>query len=155
VVEKVPINLYWEVLQPVGRELAGACQRGEMTLELDGTLEALEVEADPSLMRVVFYNLIHNGVKYGFANGRIRVFAEQAAGEWAVHVRNDGLGIPAEEIPNLFQRFYRVRMEGRQQREGSGLGLFISREIVERHGGQLEVRSEHGSWADFIVHIPA
>lgn len=153
-VNKARINLYWEVLQTVERELAGALQRGEMTLELDPSLEALELDADPNLMRVVFYNLIGNGVKYGYAKGRVRVFGGQEDAGWAVHVRNDGLGIPAEEIPRLSQQFYRIRMEGRQQREGSGLGLFISREIIERHGGRLEILSEYGSWADFIVHLP-
>ena len=154
-VNKARISLYWEVFQTVERELAGAFQRGEMALELDPALEALEVDADPNLMRVVFYNLIGNGVKYGYPRGRVRVFAaaEEAAG-WAVHVRNDGLGIPAEEIPRLSRQFYRIRMEGRQQREGSGLGLFISREIIERHGGRLEIQSEYGAWADFIVHLP-
>ena len=153
-VNKARISLYWEVLQTVERELAGAFQRGEMTLELDPALEALEVDADPNLMRVVFYNLIGNGVKYGYPRGRVRVFAAEEAAGWAVHVRNDGLGIPAEEIPRLSQQFYRIRMEGRQQREGSGLGLFISREIIEKHGGRLEIQSEYGTWADFIVHLP-
>jgi len=153
-VNKARINLYWEVLQTVARELAGAFQRGEMTLELDPGLDALELDADPNLMRVVFYNLIGNGVKYGYPRGRVRVFALREASGWTVHVRNDGLGIPAEEIPRLSRQFYRIRMEGRQQREGSGLGLFISREIIERHGGRLEIQSEYGAWADFIVHLP-
>lgn len=153
-VSKARINLYWEVLQTVERELAGAFQRGEMTLEMDSALDALELDADPNLLRVVFYNLIGNGVKYGYPKGRVRVFAAQEDTGWAVHVRNDGLGIPVEELPNLSRQFYRIRMEGRQQREGSGLGLFISREIIERHGGRLEIQSEYGSWADFIVHLP-
>jgi signal transduction histidine kinase len=125
-----------------------------MLLDLDPSLEGIDLDADPNLMRIVFYNLIHNGVKYGYARGAVRVFAEREADGWAIHVRNDGLGVPEGEIANLSRKFYRVRVEGRQQREGSGLGLFISREILERHDGRLVIHSEVGAWADFIVHLP-
>jgi two-component system NtrC family sensor kinase len=156
VVQPAPLNLQDDVFTLVQRELAGTLQRADMRLECAAELGSVELDADASLLRIVFYNLIHNAVKYGFPGGLIRVGAErEAPGGWAVRVWNEGIGIPEEARGRLFEKFHRVRAEGRSQREGTGLGLFISRTIVERHGGRMSVRSEPGAWAEFTVHLPA
>lgn len=125
-----------------------------MKLDIGEPVQEIELDADPNLMRVVFYNLLGNAIKYGYPGGQIRVFGEKQEREIAIHVWNEGLGIEAEAIPYLFQKFHRIRVEGKSQREGSGLGLFITQEIVARHGGTIRVESKRGEWADFVVRLP-
>lgn len=148
------INLFWEVLPVVQKELSGAMERRNMTLEIEPDLADLELEADPALFHVLFYNLAGNAVKYGRAGGKIRIYHELLAGECLLHVWNEGPGIPAVELPKLFDKFHRVAIPGSIQRDGTGLGLFICREIVRLHHGTIQAASEPGCWADFCISLP-
>jgi two-component system, NtrC family, sensor kinase len=97
------------------------------------------IEADPSLMQVVANNLVNNAVKYGNENGRIILSSKQSNDEITVTVYNDGKPIAEQDVDKLFKKFSRVIYEGMERVKGSGIGLFITKEIIEKHGGRIWV----------------
>jgi signal transduction histidine kinase len=107
------------------------------------------------MVREIFENLVSNAVKYGRDGGSITITARGDGGMVNFTVRNDGAGIPADRIPELFQKF--SRLEGTdvaRRQKGTGLGLFITKTIVEAHGGKIEARSMPGEWAEFEFSLP-
>lgn len=110
------------------------------------------LEIDPDLMRQVFANLLSNAVKYSPNGGQIEVTGEVDEGFAAVAVRDYGLGIPARDLPQLFERFFRASNVGGIA--GSGLGLSLCRHLVEEHGGKLTVDSVEGQGATFTLRLP-
>ncbi len=111
--------------------------------------------ADPNRLRQVLTNLVSNAVKYSPAGGSIVVrVRERGAQHIVIEVVDQGLGIPPEQIGKLFQKFARVRTEDHMKVSGTGLGLYISRLIVEGHGGQIWVESEVGKGSTFGMSLP-
>jgi len=108
--------------------------------------------ADYDRLTQVMVNLVSNAVKYSPDGGTVSVWARRERDLWGIEVRDQGLGIPPEALPYVFDRFYRVN---ENQTTGSGLGLFITKELVERHGGHIAVASEPGVGSTFTVRLPA
>jgi signal transduction histidine kinase len=100
-------------------------------------------------------NLLSNAVKYSYDQSSIHLIAERDDNEVRVIVQDTGLGIPAEAIPNLFKRFYRVDTADHQARSGNGLGLAIVKLAIELSGGTISVTSELGKGSKFVVHLPS
>ncbi len=124
--------------------------------------EALEVEvapgdttasADPDRLQQVLVNLLDNALKYA-SGAPVAVRVEQVNGFVRVSVRDGGPGIPLADQQRIFEKFFRVDPQQSRAPGGTGLGLYISRELVERMGGRLAVRSEPGSGATFVVELP-
>ncbi|MEI7846393.1 MAG: GAF domain-containing sensor histidine kinase [Chloroflexota bacterium] len=112
-----------------------------------------EVDADRDKIKQVLLNLISNAIKYNRPNGTVHVNANADSQTWTICVTDNGHGIPEEAIPNLFQKFYRVKgMEIKVG--GTGLGLSICKGIVQGHGGKIEVESKIGIGTTFKVTIP-
>jgi signal transduction histidine kinase len=113
---------------------------------------------DPERMIQVLDNLIDNALQYTLAGGKIVVSTgtQQAQDRtWAtVQVSDTGIGIPAEELPHIFDRFFRGDEPRSRQISGTGLGLSIAKEIVELHGGQVTVDSEEGIGSTFTAWLP-
>lgn len=111
------------------------------------------IAADTASLGEVFGNLIDNAIKYSNEGGAINVSATSKGDtvEWAVEDR--GIGMPASVVSNLFQKFYRSH-RSRETVAGTGIGLYISKAIVESHGGNISVRSEDGHGSTFIVTLP-
>ncbi|NLO74603.1 MAG: HAMP domain-containing protein [candidate division WS1 bacterium] len=148
-----PIALASDVLDPVLRELSSRFAEQDLRVEVDLPPE-LVAQADPTLLQVVFSNLLGNATKYGRQGGQIRVSGEAGPGRVEVHIWNDGPGVRPEELDHLFQRFSRLNGADVKER-GTGLGLFIAREILLKHEGDLRVESEYPHWIDFILTLPA
>jgi PAS domain S-box-containing protein len=128
--------------------------------EIGGRRPALDIPDGPILLRAdgqrlsqVLGNLLSNAAKYSPEGEPVSLKAEQQNGNVRVAVTDRGVGISAELLPRLFDRFYRVE-EMASRVEGSGLGLFISREIVEAHGGRIDVQSELGHGSTFSFTLP-
>lgn len=115
---------------------------------------ALRVEADRSLLRTALFNLLTNAVKYNVPNGRVSVTLAQASEHLLFTVGNTGPGIPPEDQPRVFDRFYRVR-RGDRTVEGIGLGLSLAREILRAHGGDLRLVESRPGWTVFQASLPA
>ncbi|MGG4440482.1 ATP-binding protein [Brevibacillus fortis] len=122
--------------------------------ELDLQTEQTTVYGDQTKLRQVFVNLISNAVKYSPHGGLVRVRCQQDGNRLLVVVQDEGLGIPAEAIPHLFTKFYRVDNSDRREIGGTGLGLAIVREIVHMHQGEVTVTSESGKGSTFTVTLP-
>lgn len=111
------------------------------------------LRADPARLARVLDNLLTNAAKYSDPDAPIEV-ATYADGQAHVSVRDHGVGIPPEELPRLFHRFYRTPEARRGQQSGLGLGLYISHQIVVAHGGRLRVESRVGEGSCFTVDLP-
>jgi signal transduction histidine kinase len=114
--------------------------------------EAARVSADPDRIRQVLSNLVDNALKYTPADARVQVSLTLRDGTARVEVHDHGAAIPEAELKKLFSPFVRLRSAHHQ--EGLGLGLYISREIVARHGGRTGVTSAEGTGSVFFFELP-
>ena len=99
-------------------------------------------------------NLLDNAIRYTTRPGTVSVSLRREGQMAVVAVKDTGVGIPAEEIPFIFERFYRVDKSRSRAEGGTGLGLAISRHIAEAHGGKIEVESQVGAGSTFSVWLP-
>jgi PAS domain S-box-containing protein len=125
-----------------------------IAVELTAPDDLPAVRADPGQLRQVLANLVDNAVKYSPDGGRVRVRLEPFEGVVRIAVSDEGLGIPASEQRRIFEKFYRVDPNMERGIGGTGLGLYISRELVRRVGGRIQVESAPGRGSTFTVELP-
>jgi two-component system phosphate regulon sensor histidine kinase PhoR len=130
------------------------------TIDLRADLpERAIVIAAPIRIRQALINLVDNGIKYTPSGGRVTVSAAFSAGVdgaeiVTLRVSDTGLGIPARDLPHVFDRFYRVKSKATRDIAGTGLGLAITRTIVESVGGRIRVENVEGVGTTFTVKLP-
>jgi len=113
----------------------------------------LQIEADRDKMKQVLLNLLSNGIKYNKPEGTVTLSAQADGNENTISVADTGVGIPADALPYLFQKFYRVRdTEGKVS--GTGLGLSICKQIIQGHGGMITVHSQVHKGTIITIHLP-
>jgi PAS domain S-box-containing protein len=143
------------IVAAVVERARGAAVRGApMTIAFDAPATPIQGRFDPLRIEQVATNLIDNAVKYQPMGGMVRV--QLAAGERValLSVTDEGIGIAAEDLPRLFSSFVRAESATSQQIGGVGVGLYITDQIVRRHGGQIEVSSAVGQGTTFTVRLP-
>ena len=113
------------------------------------------IRADEERLREVFDNLLDNALKYSSAGGSLRLASEQRYGEMILSVSDTGVGIGREDLPRIFERFYRADKARSRELGGTGLGLSIVKHIVQLHGGRVEAESEPGKGTTIRVVLPA
>lgn len=119
-----------------------------------GNIEpALCVNADPERLREVIQNLVDNAIKYT-ASGKVTLSAETADQSVLITISDTGAGIASEDIPHLFQKFYRTDNSATREVGGTGLGLYICKQVVEVMGGEIWVESELGQGSSFYIKLP-
>jgi len=148
-----PVDLK-ELLGTVVSQMEVRAREAGIDLSLQCADGILPVSADSDRLKEVMLNLIDNAIKYSAAGGRVMVNAGALPGGVEIWVRDNGPGIPEEEIPFLFERFFRGTVRGNKI-EGTGLGLAIVKEIVEAHGGKISVESTLGEGTRVKVSLPA
>jgi two-component system phosphate regulon sensor histidine kinase PhoR len=125
-----------------------------LRLGLETTASAI-VAGDEGRLRQVVYNLLDNSIKYTPEGGSVEVRVERRQDSVVLAVRDTGIGIPAEHLPRVFDRFYRVDRARSQEMGGTGLGLSIAHSIVQAHGGRITLESEPGKGTTCTVSLPA
>jgi len=132
-------------------QMRAKSQNRLLTVEISEDLPTIAV--DNNSMSEVFSNLIDNAIKYSHEGGTVDVTARANNAFVEVMFKDNGIGMPESVISNLFQKFYRSH-RSRETVSGTGIGLYISKAIVESHGGTISVRSEDGKGSTFTVAIP-
>jgi len=112
------------------------------------------VNADVGRITQVFNNIISNAMKYSPENTDIKVFADVDKNWYYVHIKDNGIGIPEEDLERIFERFYRVDKARSRAMGGNGLGLSIAKEIMEGHRGKIEAKSSPGNGTEMILRFP-
>jgi signal transduction histidine kinase/HD-GYP domain-containing protein (c-di-GMP phosphodiesterase class II) len=128
----------------------------EKRIELDVCLPGglPKVDADKDLITQVFVNLITNAVKYSSGDTRIKIGAKEEAVSVRIFIEDEGIGIPEAQLEKIFDRYYRVKSEKSRRDDGVGLGLAIVKNIIDRHGGTIDVESEENVGSKFILTLP-
>lgn len=121
---------------------------------LDAEHEGHHCICDAGKLYQVFLNLLDNAIKYSDPGAQVYVSLEEEGSSVLARIRDTGVGIPDEDLPQLFERFYRVDKARSRATGGSGLGLSITKEIIDLHGGEVSVKSEVGVGSTFEVRIP-
>ena len=129
------------------------CKEKGLSLQL-GKTKDLVVNGDEARLRELFMNILGNAIRYTPAHGTISVSLRREGQMAIVAITDTGIGIPAEDIPFIFERFYRGDKSRSRAEGGSGLGLAICRHIAEAHGGKIEVESQVGVGSTFSVLLP-
>jgi signal transduction histidine kinase len=112
------------------------------------------IEGDPQLIQEIILNLVENAVKYGHAKSEVVIRTSEEKGRIRVSVKDQGEGIPADEIPRVIGKFYRGRSV-RENSTGSGLGLYLAKYFVELHQGELELKSQQGKGTEVSFWLPS
>jgi signal transduction histidine kinase len=136
------------------REVTPLAEDRELVLTVSVPEHPIYVFADSGRLQQVLHNLLENALRYTEAGGRVEVRVESAPGEARLIVKDTGVGIPAEDAPYVFERFFRSKVSRRVNPSGSGLGLSIVRWIVAAHKGRVTVESEVGKGSTFTVGLP-
>jgi len=119
-----------------------------------GEEDQVSVMGDTDRLKQLLLNLVDNACKYTPKGGRVILGLRRAEG-WAVlTVTDTGIGIPAQDLPHIFERFYRVDKARSRAAGGAGLGLSIVQWIVQAHGGKIGVQSEPNKGTTFTIHLP-
>jgi len=126
----------------------------KLQAELDASDDLPPLQADEVRLQEVIYNLLDNAVKYSPPAGRITVRAVPNGDRLSLSVSDNGPGIPARDLPRIFERFYRADKARHRELGGTGLGLSIVKHIAQLHGGQVEAESELGRGTTVRVHLP-
>ncbi|WP_400192985.1 sensor histidine kinase [Hymenobacter sp. B81] len=156
--ERQALELHPEPVQPAAlvSELVARHQlKAPKPVRFEVDVPAADVARfDPVHVAGVLNNLIDNAIKYSREQVTIAIWGRQEAGGWHLTVRDDGLGIPRSYQEAIFDRFFRVPTGNLHPVKGFGLGLYYVRQVVERHGGRISVRSEPGQGSEFSLWLP-
>lgn len=143
------------------RDMVEACvervrplaERKQIDLVVDG-LEETTLSGDRELMEYAFYNLLTNAVKYSESDTTVTVRGGERNGHWRLSVQDQGMGMDEHEVRQVFRKFYRTRRAEQSGEVGTGIGLSIVEQIVQRHGGRVEVESVPGQGSCFTLALP-
>ena len=147
------VDIASEVRGCVDRMQLAAQEKGQsLTCSVFGRVPP--IWADTDKMEQVLVNIIGNAIKYTPKGGAIEVVVVRTGRHVVTRVRDNGIGVPRDDIPRLFERFFRVDKARSRELGGTGLGLSIAKEIVNGHHGTIEVYSEPGKWTEVEIRLP-
>ena len=145
----VQLNL---LIREVGQQQMGDLRQKNLSLSVDLDDNLPEIVGDEAQFDRVLWNLLGNAVKFTPVGGKITMTSRLESDHVCISVKNTGMGIPQDELPLLFSEFRRLKGTGKV--DGTGLGLFIVKTIVEAHGGTVNVESKEGEGTTFSIRFP-
>ncbi|HQE66186.1 MAG TPA: ATP-binding protein [Bacillota bacterium] len=131
-----------------------AAKQKNQSLSFEAIGELCEINGDKDRIEQVIINIISNAIKYTPENGSIKMTAKRLKDNVEIRIADSGIGIPKEDLPRLFERFYRVDKARSRAMGGTGLGLSIAKNIVEAHKGSIRIESEYGKGSEVIINFP-
>ena len=152
-VEPVEVELF---VDRILKKFNGVASENQIFLELNKEITEPIILADPDRLEQVFTNLIDNAIRHSSEHGYVQVSVENNANKLIVAIKDSGSGIPEEDIPFVFERFYKAdkSRERNAKKKGTGLGLAIAKNIIEAHHGTISVKSKLGKGTTFSFDIP-
>lgn len=150
-IQRAPLDLCM-LAQRVVEEIQPTIEQHTLTLNLPD--EPVLIEGDEIRLEQVLQNLIQNAFKYSPHGGEVHVQIKQHDNEGYILVKDEGIGIPTDALPQLFGRFYRAHNAQTRHISGMGVGLYVVKEIITLHGGQITVASEEGAGSTFTIRLP-
>ncbi|OLN33017.1 sensor histidine kinase [Desulfosporosinus metallidurans] len=148
-----PVNLN-HLLEKIIHSLHPLIQEKELTLNLNAPEEPVTTSGDERLLTRLFYNLVHNAYQYTENGGLVSVTLTQTSNVTEVRILNTGIGISEEDLPFIFERFYRTDKSRTRETGGTGIGLALVHQITALHQGNITVQSKVGQATEFIVKLP-
>lgn len=145
---------YLPIVSKVVEDLKNQAVQKNVVLSFDPPQTLPKILADPIRISEVITNLVANAINYTNAGGKVSVSLEVSPNEVTTIVSDTGIGIPKEALPHMFSKFFRVSNTAQQANKGTGLGLYISKSIVEKLGGKIWVESEVGRGSNFLFTLP-
>lgn len=143
-----------KLTRDVVRKLSIDAKRHNLTLTATGSEEMPPFYGDRDRLEQVITNIISNAVKYTPDGGEVTVDCEFKYTHAVLTVRDTGIGIPKEDLPRIFERFYRVDKARSRKQGGTGLGLAIAKEIIEAHGGEIKIESQQRRGTVVTITLP-
>lgn len=151
--EKVDVDMN-TFISGLEKELELMAKEKEVKCRLQIPKEKISLQTDPVLLHVVIQNLFSNAVKYTNSGGTITISLAEKENKVILTVKDTGIGIPSKDHENIFQRLFRAKNAKQSVADGSGLGLYISRMVLEILGGEIDFKSKEDAGTTFIVELP-
>lgn len=141
-----------QMLQECVSVMQAKIDESRINIRIEIPNDTPDIQADRDKLKQVSLNLISNAIKYNRPGGQIIIKARLAENEWELFFVDTGMGIPEDELPHMFEKFYRVRAS--EKITGTGLGLSICKGIIQGHGGRIAVQSKLGQGTQFSISLP-
>ncbi|HEU0292883.1 MAG TPA: response regulator [Anaerolineales bacterium] len=144
-----------DLVAEIAHEFEPQAKAKGQTLNFKASASTPEVHGDPFQLKQALRNLVGNAIKYTPTDGAVSLAVDAEQDAISVHIKDNGYGIPADDLPHIFDRFYRVREGATNDIKGNGLGLAIVKSVIEAHGGQVTVESELSEGSTFSIWLPS
>lgn len=141
-----------EMIKGISKQISLLYAEKEIHFETQSEKEVMEPFVDPQLAERALYNILHNAFKFAPQGGHVAVSVSYSGDKVNITVRDNGPGIDREDLPFIFERFYRSASARRE--EGTGIGLAVARELVTSQGGEISAESKKGEGSTFVVTFP-
>ena len=143
-----------QVIRNTAASFEGTCLKKTIAIEMVLTGDEMYVNADMGKVQQVLYNLIDNAIKFSHDNSVIRVETSQKKNKLFISVKDTGIGIPKDDLKQIWDRFYKSDLSRGKDKKGTGLGLSIVKEIINAHNENINVISTEGVGSEFIFSLP-
>lgn len=143
-----------DIIEQVLMKLEGFAQNKKVDLVFQQTRPLPSIMGDAQRLEQIITNLVGNAIKFTPANGNVHVTTSVTPTRVIIKISDTGIGIPEADLPHIFGKFYQVAASQKRQAQGTGLGLHISKQLIEHHGGEIRVESHPGQGSTFFVALP-